>query len=258
MSLVLLLGTLRSSLCVQHNRISSPSTGRRFDLLEPARGSHLTSDNGIRTPKGARSQGTQRGTVLLPVAITLAALVMLGAAFRDYLIDTINVFGVLFLEGLFALVAFGVVLAAVGVAVLAHGRRRRHAILVPFILVLAVGAVFTLPFEWAGRRIDLVLGDSQRMEIVRLVASGELGGSEALTEVDLPFRYQGLSSDGTIGIQRTATGFTVMFVRSRGVVDAWAGIAYSNTGGPGEDDPRGSVILRVEPFGGDWYWIWAH
>ena len=218
----------------------------------------MTPGNGIGAPEGARSQGTQAGTLLLPIAITLASLLMLGSAFRDYIIDTITVFGVLFLEGLFAFVAVGVVLAAVMVAALAHGRRRRHAMLVPFVLVLAVGAVLTLPVEWVGRRIDLALGDSQRMEVIRLVASGELGGSEALTEVDLPPGYQGLSSYGTIGIQRTATGFSVMFVRSRGVVDAWAGIAYSNTGGPGEDDPRGSVILRVEPFGGDRYWIWAH
>jgi len=196
-------------------------------------------------------------SALLPVSVLFGALVVVGAAFRDYVIDIVGPFVILLLLPVAAIAALGLIVAAAASAIREAGARWQTAA-AGIITILATAAVLALPLEWIGRRVDLTLGASARMEIVRMVADGRLGGAEPVSVVPLPVGFENLSADGTIGIQRSQTGYTVLFVRSRGVLDVWSGIAYSSGRTPSEEDPYGSQILRVDSMGDDWFWVWAH
>lgn len=212
------------------------------------------------TDRGGANEGSSVGKALLWFACVSSVLMLVLVIFRIELAHLLSVF-ILPYVALVVVVAF---LGSTVVSTVYVCRRRRFRSIRSYIPLavhmLTVVILLKVPFDDIKIDLDYRLNRARRMEVVRMIESGEL--TEADPErpglISLPRGYRGTSKGGgDVLVERTDDATYVLFFFYRGILGHFSGVMYRSDDSEPEEGDFGGEYVQILRNEENWYWVVA-
>lgn len=144
--------------------------------------------------------------------------------YADVLFNRFFVLGVIPI--LIALVLL-IVSAVLSVIRMIRGRERLQSVLSLILCVITVIIIAKFPFRMAKVKTELTLFEKDRLQVIEQIAEGRLV-LDAYGSVRLPWKYQRVSSDGTVHVYQNDEEQVICFWVFRGMLSGSVQLMYSS------------------------------
>lgn len=188
---------------------------------------------------------------LLLLSLVSSGIVILYEFFKWKLAEVTSVFLILPVM----IGVFGLFLVITVIALVALFKKKKW---IPLVIQAAtVILLVTVPFNKITLDIDFKWNKQGREKVVEMVKNGDLKLNEDYNPgfVSLPKGYKNLSSGNYIAIEKTNSGYRILFYTYSGVLDNFSGFLYTTEKqGPSKDALMGD-IKEIDKLDKNWYFV---
>ena len=200
---------------------------------------------------------TLRGDVMKKISALILSLCAFAAVFlsfwyNDVLFNRLFVFGLIPMA-LSVLLLFGSLI--VSIIVIARKPSILKSYLPIMISIITVLIIFVFPFRKAKVNLELQLFDKARMHVIEMVKNDEVI-PDRIGNVELPFGFRHISSDGNIFIYQNDEEQVISFWVFRGMLSGSVQLIYSSKDeNLIYDNEKGHSIVSIEELKDHWYLV---